>query len=155
MFLKGDTRINCLLNGDWTILEATCVVSTIGSTCNSSIDCKETGAECLVGKCFCGRLYRYDANTKDCVKVCSATKDTFTVYEKTRIGAYNDLGRVKEITITECREQCAGNDDCLSFEYYEEEGICNWSSVTMEMIEDAFPEIIKPDPKDLYSRDCS
>jgi hypothetical protein len=41
---------------------------TIGKACSVNSDCKETDGLCKRGRCYCSRFYRYDANSRDCIK---------------------------------------------------------------------------------------
>lgn len=159
MVVKGDTNVTCLLNGEWSPLTAYCKVKTVGENCTSIDDCVESGSECILGKCFCGRLYRYDDDMKDCVKICSEMTDTFTAQALTRIVGYNYQWRDRErnITLQDCRQLCIDDVDCLSFEYGQSGDyiVCRGSLVSSGMIEDALPNLLSSAPFDVYSRACT
>ncbi|XP_060568076.1 uncharacterized protein LOC132726735 [Ruditapes philippinarum] len=155
MFLSGDTSITCLLNGEWSVPEATCMATTIGTACTSNSDCNESEAICNQGYCFCNRFYRYDPDSKECMKVCTVLTNSFSFTKGMRVAGFNDRGFSPQ-TFTDCQTLCIDDTDCVSFEYNTESGRCRRSSLSKQMVQDALPDFILYDNEkvDFYDREC-
>ncbi|XP_060568584.1 uncharacterized protein LOC132727173 [Ruditapes philippinarum] len=159
MFLSGDKDITCNVNGEWTESKATCQlkVSTIGKACLHTSDCNESGALCKERLCYCSHFFRYDVETRNCTKVCSAMNKTFSVTEGIRIYSRDDRGYGYVASGDECSRLCSEDEDCLSYEVYVNSiGVyCRRSSFTKQMVKDVIPEDIRSDDSCiLYEKKC-
>ncbi|XP_060594398.1 uncharacterized protein LOC132748779 [Ruditapes philippinarum] len=156
MFLSGDKNITCNVNGEWTESKAKCQVSTIGKACLHTSNCNESGALCKEGLCYCSHFFRYDAEARNCIKVCSAMNNTFSVTEGIKIDSRNDRGEGKVASSNDCYRLCSEDEDCLSYEVQVRDDIyCRRSSFTKQMVQDVIPEDIRSDEFfKLYEKKC-
>lgn len=160
--VNGKKQIQCKENGSWEP-NITCRNETFAGNCRNDSDCEETNATCIkrddtadTGKCVCQHLFKYDDQTRDCVQECSEMSDNFTKHENKIIKSYNIFpgNDTHKSALSECEQACVKFPSCLSFDF-EKGYICNFNSVTMEMISLVDKEALVEGQGDLYSRKCT
>ena len=84
---------------------------------------------------------------------CDTMLTTFEKHPHKVIYGYNTLGWYMG-PADDCLQQCLSKPGCVQIEYFSSYGACYFSDITIQMMKDASPDIIRTHTSDMYIRRC-